>query len=184
MILLLVILSILIVYLIFSLSQFYNVFFRGYAPFVATDRATIGGIIDEVKNGEVAIKVAIKETPVIYELGCGRARFLKMMAKAFPRAELIGVENLFGLYLLDKIQFKLRRSQIKLLKQDFFTVDLKNADLIYCYLNNATMEKLGEKFRKECRRGTQVVSRSFPIPQFEPNKVLKIRNKQVYFYKV
>jgi hypothetical protein len=71
-----------------------------------------------------------------------------------------------------------------LLNRDFFTLDLKDANLVYCYLNNQTMERLGAKFTHECRPGTQIISRGFPIPQFRPEKVVVIKNKKVYFYKI
>ena len=172
---LLIILLFLIVYLIFSVTQFYNVLFRGYAPFVSTDSGTIRRIISEVR---------IKEQAIIYELGCGQATFLKMAERLFPRARLIGIENLFTLYFINLICLKLKRSKIRLLKQDFFNINLQDADLVYCYLNNATMAKLGEKFRQECQDGTIIISRSFPIPKFMPEKIIEIKNKKIYFYKI
>ncbi|MCX6797980.1 MAG: hypothetical protein NTX66_02050 [Candidatus Falkowbacteria bacterium] len=175
MILLVIILSALFIYFIFFVSQFINIFLFGNAPFISTDRETIRRIISEVQ---------IKDKSLIYELGCGRARFLRLVEKVSPSAELTGAENLFSLYLINKIRLELQASKIKLLKQDFFEINLASADLIYCYLNNATMEKLGEKFKQECRVGTQIVSRSFKIPQLEPFKLLKIKNKNIYFYKI
>jgi hypothetical protein len=170
---LLIIFLALLIYFIFFVSQFYNIFFRGYAPFISTDSETIKKILNEVK---------ISDRAVIYELGCGRARFLKIAKKTFSDAKCIGVENLFSLYLINRIRLKLQFSNIKLLKQNFFALNLKEADLIYCYLNNSTMEKLGEKFRQECKPGTQVVSRSLQIPQLIPEKVMTIKNKKIYFY--
>ncbi len=175
MLLLSLILLVVVIYFVFFVSQFYNVIFRGYAPFVSTDKETIWKIIDEA---------GIKEPMTIYELGCGRALFLREVEKAYPRAKLIGLENLFSLYLLTKIHLKLRRSRIELLKRDFFKVNLGNAALIYCYLNNTTMTRLGEKFRQECRSGTQIISRSFILPGFEPEKVIMMKNKPVYFYRI
>jgi len=178
MIWLVIILLALAAYLIFFISQFINIFFRGYAPFISTDRETIRKIISAVQA------VPVKEPAIIYELGCGRARFLRMMEKVHPqtRTILIGIENLSALYLINKLRLKLQGSRIELLKRDFLTVDLKSAALIYCYLNNTTMAKLGEKFRRECRAGTRIISRSFPIPQFKPEKIMTIKNKKIYFY--
>ena len=170
-----IILLALIIYFIFFVTQFYNVFFKGYAPFISTDKETINKILDEVQIG--------KES-VIYELGCGRARFLHIVEKKFPESKCIGIENLFSLYLISKIKLKLQSSRIELLKDNFFKIDLKDADLIYCYLNNATMEKLGEKFKQECKPGTQIISRSFRVPQFNQEKVIVIKNKKIYFYKI
>jgi len=175
MVILYIALLALLIYFVFFISQFSNIIFRGYAPFVSTDNITIKKILSKVK---------IKEQSIIYELGCGRARFLRIIEKSFPRTELIGIENLSSLYLINKLRLKLQGSRIELLKKDFFVVNLKNADLIYCYLNNSTMQKLGEKFKQECLPGTQIISRSFPIPQFKPEELIIVRNKKIYFYKI
>jgi len=168
----------LLAYLIFFIPQFVNVIFRGYAPFVPTDSETIRKIISELGTDKPA------GPAVIYELGCGPAEFLRQAEKSWPRARLIGVENLFSLYLINKIRLKLQGSQIRLLPANIFSVDLKDADLIYCYLNNAAMARLGEKFAQECRSGTRIVSRSFPMPQFRPEQVLTVRHKKIFFYRI
>ena len=175
MYLLLIVFLLLAGYFIFFISQSYNIFFKGYAPFISTGREAIKEMLSEV---------IIKDGVTIYELGCGRARFLRVAEKAHLGSEYIGVENLFSIYLINKIKFKLQLSKIKLLKKDFFQIDLKNADLIYCYLNNETMKRLGDKFRQECQSGTQIISQRFAIPQFSPEKIKVIKNKKVYFYKI
>jgi SAM-dependent methyltransferase len=175
MILIYIILFILAVYFIFFFFQFINIVFKGYAPFISTNRKIFKALIRDIE---------IKEDFKVYELGCGRAGFLRIIENAYPKTQLIGLENLLSVYFINKIKFKLLGSRIKLFKKDFFSVDLKEADLIYCYLNNATMKRLGEKFRNECKAGTQVISQSFSIPQFIPKKVMRIANKNIYFYKI
>jgi len=175
MFLLYTILILLLAYLVFAVSQFYNVVFRGYAPFISTDHETFRRIIDEIE---------IKDEAVVYELGCGRARFLRLIEKRFPKTELIGIENSVSLYFLTELGRELRGNKITILKKDFFKLNLSDADIVYCYLNNETMEKLGEKFKNECKAGTQIISRSFPILDFTPEKVLIIRYKKVFFYRI
>lgn len=170
-----IILGAVALYAIFFVSQFYNIIFRGYAPFISTDRETIGSIINELPK---------KEQPVVYELGCGKSVFLEMVGEAMPRAELIGIENLATVHLFNLLKLKLHRSRIKLLRMDFFQKNLRDADFIYCYLNNDTMERLREKFEKECRTGTIVISRHFPIPQMQPAKTIDIKSKKIYFYSI
>lgn len=175
MIILYILLIFLLAYLVFAISQFYNVVFLGYAPFVSTDTETFKKIIEEIK---------IKDEAVVYELGCGRARFLRILEKSFPNLNLIGIENLSSLFLITQFVRQLQNSKIVLLKEDFFKLNLSDADIVYCYLNNATMKKLGEKFKRECKAGTQIISRSFPIHEFTPKKVLTIRYKKVFFYQI
>jgi hypothetical protein len=162
-----------VAYFIFSLTHFFNIVFRGYAPFVSTNIGTIKKIISELQ---------VKGRPIIYELGCGKARFLRMAEKKFSQAKLIGIEDLITIYFINKIRLRLIGSRINLLKADFFKINLQDADIIYCYLNNHTMQSLGIKFLKECKKGTQIVSRSFPIPQLTPIKIIKIKYKNLYFY--
>jgi tRNA G46 methylase TrmB len=49
------------------------------------------GKIDEIK---------IPDGAVVYELGCGRAGFLRALEEKFPQAKYIGVEYSFWPYLL------------------------------------------------------------------------------------
>lgn len=162
-------------YFYFFMTQFYNIFFNGYAPFISTGSIVIKKIIAEIK---------IDEQATIYELGCGRARFLRIIEKKFPKAKLLGIENLFSIYLINKLWLLILRSRINLIKKDFFELNLSEADIIYCYLNNKTMDLLGEKFRQECRLGTQIISNSFMLPQFSAEKIIIINNKKIYFYRV
>jgi hypothetical protein len=162
-------------YFIFFISQFINIAFRGYAPLITTDQETIQAIINELN---------INDQSVVYELGCGQAVFLQSIETSFPQTKLIGIENLTTVYLFNYIRLKLRKSRISLIKNDIFKASLTDADFIYCYLNNDTMKRLGDKIAEECRNGTIIISRHFPIPQFQPYKTIEIKSKKVYFYKI
>lgn len=162
-------------YGIFYVAQFLNIFIYDYAPFISSSRSNIERIVSLIKfTGE--------ET--VYELGCGRARFLKTIEKLYPKTKLIGVENLFSIYLVNKLMLKFIGSHIKLWNKDFFKINLNDADIIYCYLNNTTMLKLGEKIIRECRPGTQIICQTFTMPQKTPDKVEEINNKKVFFYTI
>ena len=161
------------VYFIFFVTQFYNIIFYGYPPFISSSRDNLKKIIKEIN---------INGSEVVYELGCGRARFLRLLEHLYPKIKLIGVENLVSLNLVNGIRLKLQGSRIKLLNKNFFDLNLSEADLIYCYLNNTTMVKLGEKLIKECRPGTQIISQAFSVPQLKPKRVININNKKIYFY--
>jgi len=164
-----------LIYAIFFITQFYNIIFKDYAPTLSTDRITIKKIINELK---------LKDKTVVYELGCGQAKFLRFIEKNYSPAKLIGVENSLIVYWFNQLKFKLQASKIKLLPKDIFDINLGQADVIYCWLFNSNMIKLGEKIKKECKPGTQIISRSFSIPQFKSIKTLIIENKKVYFYQI
>jgi trans-aconitate methyltransferase len=162
------------VYFIFFVTQFYYLIFKGYAPFVSTDMRTIKAIIATLGDFQ---------PQVVYELGCGRALFAQRAQRRWLQAQIYGVENSLSLFLLVRLGLRIRGSRIKLLKKDFFQVNLKDADLIYCYLNNATMAKLADKLKLECRSGTLLVSRRFSLPLYIPYQTIVVSGQKIYFYK-
>lgn len=163
------------VYFIFFVTQFYYLIFKGYAPFVSTDTRTIKEIIAALGNFQ---------PQAVYELGCGRALFAQRAERHWRQAEIYGVENSASLFLFVRLGLRIRGSRIKLLKKDFFQLNLKDADLIYCYLNNATMAKLADKLTWECRPGTVVLSRRFSMPGYTPYQTIIASGQKIYFYKL
>ncbi|OGF25861.1 hypothetical protein A2331_04705 [Candidatus Falkowbacteria bacterium RIFOXYB2_FULL_34_18] len=166
-------LILLITFFIFFVIQFYNIVFRSYAPFISTKRNVIKKIVESLN---------IKEDSIIYELGCGRAGFLRAIGRKYPRAKMFGVEYSFLPFLIAGLQDSLTNNNITILKKNFFKVDLSRADMIYCYLNLETMKRLEEKFKKECKHGAIVVSCSFPMPTVAPQKVIQEKGESIYFY--
>jgi len=162
--------------IIFFSCEFFNIIFRGYAPFISTKSKLIEKIIDglEYKNSK---------NFTVYELGCGKAGFLRAFEKRCPQSKLFGVENLFLPWLIAKIQTSLSKSNIKIIKKNLFKVDLGQADLIYCYLNQKMMKKLADKFKQECKPGTKIISYAFSLPNLKPEKEIELENRnKIFFY--
>jgi len=180
MIFYLLIVAVLLIILIISSIQFYSIIFKNYAPFISSKKILVKKAITEIKLSGIILD----ETKNVYELGCGKADFLKSLEKNGAKANLIGLEYYFFPFIIAKIIAKFRGSKVKILRQDFFKADLKEADLIYCYLNIKMMKILKEKFKKECQPGTIIISNTFSLPETEPYKVIKNKDDSVYFYKL
>ena len=159
----------------FFLVQAYNMIFRGYAPFLATKSVALRRLLGELK---------IKKDAKVYELGAGRAGFLRMLRKQYKEVRLIGVEYSFFPWLIGKLQSAITNSRIELLRDNIFKVDLKDADVVYCYLNVKMMNKLEEKLGHEMRANAQVVSYQFPLPSKETEKVIDLGEEgKIFFYR-
>jgi hypothetical protein len=165
----------LIVLLFFTIEQFFNVLFRGQAPFISTNKKIIKKAVEK-------IQLNVGET--VYELGCGRALFLKSLAKKFPAARYRGVEHSLLPYWLAKLQNAVAKSKIEIIKDNFFKINLSDANLIYCYLNPKMMEELSLKIKSECRPGTKIISYQFSLPGARLEKFIKDGSKRIYFYRV
>lgn len=169
-------LLLLFVFMAFFTAQFYNILFRGFAPFISTRRTVIERVLAELE---------IAPDGVICELGCGKAGFLRAARKKYPRAKLVGVEYALLPYLTASIQNALSGAGIILRKENIFKTDIIKADAIYCYLNPEMMAKLEKKFKEECKSGALIASFQFFLPNLEPEKVIELgKHEKIYFYKI
>jgi cyclopropane fatty-acyl-phospholipid synthase-like methyltransferase len=158
------------------LTSIVNLFFR--VPYVPSRKKIVNHIIKlaNLKNGEK-----------IYDLGCGDGRFL-FEAERQAKIEATGFEAAPIPYLLAHFKKWISGSRVQILMRNFFHADLKDADVIFCYLGPETMTALAEKFKKECRRGTRIYSHTFSISSMKPyqtwpkNSATKLPT--IYLYKV
>jgi len=160
----------------FLISEFYSILFRGYAPLISTKTDVLKKILEEIQLASGA---------KVFELGAGSAGFLRAVEKKFPAAVLTGIEHSFWPWLTTKLQLALRHSKIEMIRSDLFKINLKQADLIYCYLNPKMMQALESKFKAECKPSTQIISHAFPLPTLAPAKVIESDNhNKIFFYNI
>ncbi|MFH1426966.1 MAG: class I SAM-dependent methyltransferase [Patescibacteria group bacterium] len=171
-------LALLFFFFTFFVIQFYNIVFRGYAPFISTGKKVIAMIFQELDLDK-------NFSGTVYELGCGKAGFLNIFHKYYPKANLIGIEYEYLLFIISKVQQALKRNKIRIIRKNIFQADLSKADLIYCYLNVKMMKDLEAKFKKECKPGTQIISYAFSLHNLKVLKEIGLDNKtKIYFYKL
>jgi hypothetical protein len=109
----------------------------------------------------------------ILELGSGWGGLVFLLAHHFPSCKIIGYEISPVPYLLSKIRLMIRpQENVKILRKDFFSISLRDASLIVCYLYPEGMQKLKNKFSEELKPGAYIVSHTFAIPGWKPVKVL------------
>lgn len=136
------------------------------APFVPSNKRTYQKMIQAA---------GIKKGNIVYDLGCGDGRLV--FAAADKGAHAIGIEiNLFIYYFTCVKQFLFRKKGcIKL--GNIHTYNLKNADIVFCYLLPTVMKQLDKKFRKELKKECKVISHAFPIPGWNVIKKIPINKK-------
>lgn len=153
-----------------------NIFFR--VPYVPSKKKVIK---------EIEKEFTFKKGQKVYDLGCGDARVIMDIEKS-KNVEVVGYEISFLVYLMARIRKFLLKSNAKIYFKNFFNVSLKDADVIFCYLGPNTMQKLVKKVKKECKKGTYIISNTFKINDMEPARVLKKDPKRglpsIYFYKI
>jgi SAM-dependent methyltransferase len=123
------------------------------APWVPTPRRVVYTMLRmaEVQAGEA-----------VYDLGCGDGRVLIAAARRFG-ARAVGIEVDISRYLWSVFSVALSGlwKQVKIIRGDLFSVDLREADVVFAFLLQDTNDRLKDKLRRELRPGTRIISNTF-----------------------
>lgn len=172
--------AILMAAILFSFLMFLTIIMNllSKVPYVPTSRRIVKYIAEIAR---------IQTNEKVYDLGCGDGIFLAA-AQKYTKKPATGYESAPLPYYLARLRKLFSRSTMEVLMKNFFTVSLADADVIYCYLGPDVMNKVAEKVKKECRKGTRLYSHTFSIHSMKPSKVWQ-KNKEkrlptVYLYKI
>jgi len=145
------------------------------APTAVADKEQVEAALQEARVGI---------NDIFYELGAGSGRV--MLAAKQRGARVVGFELSPIFYLVTIIN--LRRHNINdyhLYWKNFFNAPIGAASVVYCFLMPKAMERLKEKFVRELRPGTKIISYAFEIPGWIPSASVASDNKQtVYIYTI
>jgi len=175
--------------LLWQASNIISVFFG--SPYVIADRKVI----------TYALKLAdLKKGEIFYDLGCGNGDTLieavRLGAKAigFEISPFYFLWAKFRIFIFKKIYHFLRwsgksdinyryRPTIEVKFQNINKVDLKKADVVYCYLLPELIEKMRIKFKKTLKRDARLISIGFPIRDLPSANQGKIKKHSIYLYR-
>ncbi len=153
-----------------------NLFFR--VPFVPSKMKSVKRMI-EMAN--------LKKGEIVYDLGCGDGRLL-IEAEKKQNVKTRGFEIAPIPFLLANIKKWLGSAKIKLYFSNFLKANLSDADVVFCYLGTDVMPLLYQKMKKECKKGTRIISNTFRIPEIKPVKIyqkdMEQRIPTIYLYEI
>jgi hypothetical protein len=117
----------------------------------------------------------------LFELGSGDGRIMFMAAREFG-AEAVGIEAdpLRVLLTLAWIRLTCLTGRVSVLWGNFFKKDLGAASVVTIYQSTEINNRLKDKFTRELKPGTRVVSHAFMFDGWEPVKVDE--ESEVYLY--
>ena len=149
---------------------FFN--FLTKTPFVNSSKKVFYWLNEELKG---------KAEKKFYDLGSGDGSLLYFLAKNHPQLEFFGYEINPFLYYFSK--FFHRQANLHFYRKNFLKIDFKDADYLYLYLFPHLLEQLSSRFQ-ELKPGSWVISNSFPLKNFQPQKILSSGKplETLYFY--
>jgi 16S rRNA A1518/A1519 N6-dimethyltransferase RsmA/KsgA/DIM1 with predicted DNA glycosylase/AP lyase activity len=118
----------------------------------------------------------------IYDCGSGWGGLCSKLSKAFPNAQITGIEISPIPFLVSYLN-PFRRYKIK--RHDLFRIDLSQADILIFYLSPYHMDMVSHKILSEVQKGTTIYSQGFPIKGWNVSKEMDISlslEKKLYRY--
>jgi uncharacterized protein involved in cysteine biosynthesis len=144
-------------------------------PYVPTSTKDIERVLDYAK---------LKKGMQFVDLGSGDG---KVIIKAVQKYMVVGTGTELNplLVWISRIWAKLLKLEgAVFLRQDMFSFPLDNAHVVYLFLLPRMMEKMSAKLKKECGKGTLIISRGFEIPGLTQVQMIPTKTFETFFYRV
>lgn len=125
----------------------------------------------------------VTKNDMVYDLGCGDGRIVITAAKKYG-ARGIGVD-------IDPERIRESNAnartagvtdRVKFVQTDLFTMNFKDATVVTLYLLPQLNVRLRPRLLDELRPGTRIVSHSFDMDEWEPDRTLTPEGRSVYYW--
>lgn len=114
----------------------------------------------------------LKEGDVLYDLGCGDGRVLIHAAREFgARGVGVDINPLKTFIARMRVKFAGLDDKIRIVTGPAGSIDLRDADVVFCYLSHQANDRLEKKFLSELKESAVIVSYHFMIRGFKPSSV-------------
>jgi SAM-dependent methyltransferase len=143
-------------------------------PYVPSPEAVVNAMLKlaDVHKGDV-----------VYDLGCGDGRIVIAAAKDFG-ARGVGVD--INPERIKEATENAKKAgvaaQVTFREGDLFTADLSGATVVTLYLLPSVNLKLKPKLLHDLKRGTRVVSHSFDMGDWKPDKETEVDGRYLYLW--
>jgi cyclopropane fatty-acyl-phospholipid synthase-like methyltransferase len=127
----------------------------------------------------------VSGSDTVYDLGCGDGRIVIEAARAWG-ARGVGID--LNPARIDEARAGARSAAVSDLVRfevnDLFEADIHNATVVALYLLPEVNVKLRPRLRDELRPGTRIVSHSFGIGDWKPDREEVIAGEHIYLWTV
>jgi len=145
-------------------------------PYVPTPQPVVEAML---KLGEV------KTGDILYDLGSGDGRIPITAAKMFG-IHATGID--INPVRIEEAQANAKKENVTTLvsfrNEDLFDADLKDATVVTLYLLPSINLKLRPKLFRDLKPGTRIVSHSFDMGGWEPEKRIEVDGRYLYLWRV
>jgi cyclopropane fatty-acyl-phospholipid synthase-like methyltransferase len=145
-------------------------------PYVRSSNAVVDGML----------KLAgVKKSDIVYDLGCGDGRIVIAAARDYG-ARGVGVD--INPELIQEARQAARNAHVEALvkfeENDLFDADIHNATVVALYLLPNVNLRLRPKLLKELKPGARVVSHSWNMGDWKPDKQETVDGRTIYLWTI
>jgi precorrin-6B methylase 2 len=119
----------------------------------------------------------VQKSDIVYDLGCGDGRIVVAAAKNFG-AHSVGID--IDPQRLQEARENVRKAGVenlvKIVDGDLFTADIHDATVVTLFLLTSVNQKLRPKLLADLKPGTRIVSNTFDMGDWKPDKELDVEN--------
>ncbi len=133
---------------------------------------------------EAMLKLAnVTKNDVVYDLGCGDGRIVTAAARDFgARAVGIDIDPQRIAEAKETVAKGGVTNRVTLRNADLFETDIREATVVTLYLLSSLNLKLQPKLLKELKPGSRVVSQTFDMGDWKPDKEIEVDGRSVYLW--
>ncbi len=141
--------------------------FRGFdVPYVPTPPE----VVDEMLR-----LAGVRSGDILYDLGCGDGRIVIAAAKRYG-VKAVGID-------IDPVRVAESNAnaaaaglagRVRFVQQDLFEADFREATVVTMYLLNSVNVRLRPKLLSELKPGTRLVSHSFEMGEWRPDRTVEV----------
>lgn len=148
----------------------------GDVPYVPTPHAVVEAML---KLGDV------HQGDILYDLGCGDGRIVITAAKNFG-ATGTGID--INPERIDEANANAKAAgvteKVKFFEKNLFETDFHDASVVTLYLLPEVNLRLRPRLLKQLKNGTRIVSHSFDMGEWKPEKQVEISGRTLYLWTV
>lgn len=144
-------------------------------PYVPTPNEVVDAMLDMAK---------VTKNDVVYDLGCGDGRIVIGAAKRGARGVGVDINP-------ERIAEANRNAKaagvtnrVRFIEGDLFTAPISEATVVTLYLLPSVNLKLKPRLLSELKPGTRIVSHSFDMGDWKPDKTQELNGRYVYYWVV
>ena len=126
---------------------------------------------------------SVKKGDIVYDLGCGDGRIVIAAAQKF-HARGVGID--LNPERIQEAEENARKAgvtdRVRFVTGNLFEADIKEATVVTLYLLSDVNLRLRPRLLKELKPGTRIVSHSFDMGDWKPDKKAEVNGRRIYLW--